>query len=578
MRATGSSLIWYAWALAVATIVAVTACAPLGSTAPDRGAANGGPPTPAAPKSITLVFAVERPAALAKLNAGLRGNQRWWWIVNAYLTGLDHTGAPQPMLAEEVPSLDRGTWRVNPDGTSETLYRVRPAARWHDGNPVLAKDFLFAWEVYLDPEFPTADRTVEKLIANIATADDRTLVIRWKEPYVGADAIGAPSLEPLPTHLLAELYRADKQAFVDGRHWTSEFVGAGPFRVEEWVSGSGQIIVGAHDGYALGRPQIDRIFIRFTEDRNAVLAGVLAGTIDVALGDTIDTQGAVILREQWESQGAGTVGITQGTQRYLTFQLRDLPHTQPAVRSKPVRKALAHAIDREAMANMQPPGFLVVAHYPIALDDRFYSAVGRSVPKSAYDPALAGRLLSDAGYRSGPDSVRRDASGDRLDVPILTSAGHESETIATVILDNWRAVGVEGEMSVIPATRARDREYQSTFRGATHKSWITRFDQLLWVSDQIPSGGNRWAGSNWGGYSTPETDDLARRVLTTLDVPQRERVVVELMRIWSDDVAAVPFLYNTEYIVAARGLGAFDVAVSPAQGAHTWSIHRWTKQ
>lgn len=299
------------------------------------------------------------------------------------------------------------------------------------------------------------------------------------------------------------------------------------------------------------------------------------GAIHVALGDTIDTQAAIILRDQWEAQGAGIVGITQGSQRYLTFQFRDLPGSQPAVRDGQVRKALAQGLDREALAGMQPPGFLLVGHYPMALNDRFYPAVERAVPKYTYDPAVAGRLLDEAGYRRGGEAVRRSAAGERLDVPILTSAGPENEGMVAAILENWRSVGVDGGVAVIPAARATDRQYQSTFRGATLKSWITRLDQLLWVSELAPNVANRWTGSNWGGYSTPETDDLARRVVGTLDPRERERVTVELIRRWTDDVAAVPFLYNTEYIVAARNVSGFDIAVSPAQGAHTWTIYKW---
>src|SRR5207244_2031750 len=170
------------------------------------------------------------------------------------------------------------------------------------------------------------------------------------------------------SHLLEEVYRTTKPAFVDGKYWSSEFVGAGPFRVEQWVPSEQQFVFAAHDGFALGRPQIDRITVKVIDDDNAVLAAILAGTVDVWFEDMPPSM-ALLLREQWEAQGKGTVGVTQGAQRYLAFQLRDLPSTQPGLRDARVRRALGSAIDREGLAAAQPPGFTPAAYYPMSFSD-----------------------------------------------------------------------------------------------------------------------------------------------------------------------------------------------------------------
>src|SRR5436309_13359106 len=47
----------------------------------------------------------------------------------------------QPWMAEEFPSMEKGTWRVNPDGTMVTTYHLRPNIKWHDGTTVSSKDF-----------------------------------------------------------------------------------------------------------------------------------------------------------------------------------------------------------------------------------------------------------------------------------------------------------------------------------------------------------------------------------------------------------------------------------------------------
>ena len=47
-------------------------------------------------------------------------------MFNSFLTIRNDTGAPTPYLAEAVPQLNTDTWRVYPDGTMDTTYRLKP--------------------------------------------------------------------------------------------------------------------------------------------------------------------------------------------------------------------------------------------------------------------------------------------------------------------------------------------------------------------------------------------------------------------------------------------------------------------
>src|SRR4051794_13978845 len=71
-----------------------------------------------------------------------RGTQR---AFNAGLALNDNRELPQPYLAEALPQLNTEAWRVFPDGRMETSYRLRSNLAWHDGAPLTAADFVFAW-------------------------------------------------------------------------------------------------------------------------------------------------------------------------------------------------------------------------------------------------------------------------------------------------------------------------------------------------------------------------------------------------------------------------------------------------
>jgi len=89
--------------------------------------------------------------------------------------------------------------------------------------------------------------------------------------------------QPLPRHLLEEPYVTSKGTLSQLPFWTTDFVGSGPYKIQEWVQGSHAILV-ANDNYVMGRPKIDRIEVKFIPSSPTLVANVLAGTVQMPLG------------------------------------------------------------------------------------------------------------------------------------------------------------------------------------------------------------------------------------------------------------------------------------------------------
>src|SRR3972149_10028816 len=82
-----------------------------------------------------------------------------------------------PVLAEELPSVKKGTWKIDMQKKSMiTVYKLRPGLKWHDGKPYTSKDFEFGWEIAKHPEFPMPDRLGPEMISQNAKPDDRPIV------------------------------------------------------------------------------------------------------------------------------------------------------------------------------------------------------------------------------------------------------------------------------------------------------------------------------------------------------------------------------------------------------------------
>src|SRR5438093_12724640 len=136
-------------------------------------------------------------------------------LFGAALALSDGHGDPRPYLAEVLPQLNTDSWRVNADGTMDTVWRLRAGLTWHDGAPLTAEDFLLGWRVYTAPGLTAYFRpSPQELVEAVQALDERTLLIRWRTPYAGAAAVVLEELDPLPAHLLQSdvtMYRDDPE-------------------------------------------------------------------------------------------------------------------------------------------------------------------------------------------------------------------------------------------------------------------------------------------------------------------------------------------------------------------------------
>src|SRR5262249_5671587 len=114
-------------------------------------------------------------------------------------------------------------------------------------------------------------------------------------------------LPPLPAHILRQsLGTVDPLEFSNLPFWSTEYVGAGPYKLTKWEPGT--FVEGeAFDGHVLGRPKIDRFHAVFTPDPNTALASLLAGEVHYVGQFVLASDHGDTLEQQWGATQAGTV-------------------------------------------------------------------------------------------------------------------------------------------------------------------------------------------------------------------------------------------------------------------------------
>ena len=482
-----------------------------------------------------------------------------------------------PVLAEELPSVKKGTWKIDTQKkTMVTVYKLRPGLTWHDGKPYTSKDFEFGWQIAKHPEFPMPDRLVPELISKIETPDDRTIVIHWNDLYNEAYAIQYTHVRAFPRHLLQEAFTAgDMKAFANLPFWNKNFVGVGPYRVVEWDAGT-RMELEAFKDFTLGRPKIERVTYKTVEDTNTNLAAVLAGEVDLCMRSTISFDGAMILREQWEKPGKGKIYISPASWSWL-----NLSRDNPWFSDVKVRRALLHAIDREAMVENLFKGEKIVSHVPLSRVRKSYKKALATATLYKYHPETAKKLLAEAGWKPGSDGVLVNSKGERMEFEFrVTAERRDYEQAQAIIADYWKKVGVRTNIKNLPNRLLNAAENRNRWPGAfigahnvTVEEWQERFH-----TKNIPSAENKFALENVSGWNDPRKDAILDELNSIITPARSEQLQIEFLKMFSDALPHLPLYYSPEVLVAKKGLtGITPRQESGGQNSSSWNMYQWDK-
>lgn len=504
----------------------------------DTGAdAPGGRPSPGAtstaavqPEGATLRWAVREPSGIvppmAIDSAGLL-------IVDALfdsLTAVAEDGTVQPRAAVAWDHADRGRrWE----------FTLRPGARYHDGTPVTAEDFVRSWSMTVDQGMTgphlkdvVGYRSVRSgradTLSGVRATGERTLEVRLTSPNMDLPAIVAhPSLGPMPSAALEQ-----------GAEFADRPVGNGPYRmVEPWAHGQ-FIRVARVDEWRNGRrvrssDRVREIVFRAI-DPDAGYVGFQQGRIDVApvpagaLEQARRTYGAAL-----DGRGPGVVDAPEPSLYFLGMNVAQEPWDDPEV-----RRALSRAIDRRALVG--------------ADRDRQLDAARSLVPLSL--PGASGQFCDTCLHLpSLAESAFRRAGLTQITLSYDEGGGHEQ--IVRQIRADLAAVGVDAELRAVPfdgylaALEAGDL-------GLYRFGWQAQYATAGAMLEPVVGSGapaEPGDGANYGGYASQEVDDLLAEARTAATFEERAGLWAQAERVAQRDQAVVPlFTYRQRTAISRR--------------------------
>jgi len=450
------------------------------------------------------------------------------------------------MLCVELPDLAKGTAQdiITPSGKEgrALTYRIDPQARWGDGVPISAQDVLFTWKVGRQNETGVTNFELFRRIEDVRIVDDKTFTLIVDERT--CEYQGMNDLEILPAHLEAEAASDPanyRNRSLYERDTTNKGLWAGPYLVKSTQPGA-SVILERNPQWWGKSPNFDEIEIRAVENTAALMANLLSGDIDMIAGEVgLSLDQALSFQERVKDRF--TFVYTPG----LIYEHIDLNLDNPVLQDVRVRRALLHAIDRDALsqrlfAGRQPP-----AHGTVNPQDEVFF---KDVPRYAYDPAKAKALLDEAGFRPGPGGVRQNANGEPLRLEFLTTAGNKTrELVQQVLQSMWSEVGIQAQLRAEPPRIFFSETLNHrTFQAMGMFAWISSPRNIPWTtlhSSMIPSDSNGWGGQNYPGYASAEMDGILDRLKFECEPARNQALWNRLQTLYAEDLPALPLYFRS---------------------------------
>ncbi|MCP4687938.1 MAG: peptide ABC transporter substrate-binding protein [Desulfobacterales bacterium] len=516
------------------------------------------------------------------------------------LASFDRNGKLVLFLAEETPTLENGGLAA--DGRSVT-WKLKKNVKWSDGKPFTADDVLFTWRFVTNPDVKAASAALYSTVEAVEVISPHSVKIlfkdvnpAWSIPFVGIQGV------ILPRHLFMSYNGAN----VHDAPANALPAGTGPYRVTPpGVKPQEILLLGAQiieTNKIIFEPnpyfrEPDKPFFRrivFKGGGTVKEAGRLVmqlGEIDFAydLGSLpmddlkrLQTAGHGRLFINFGSKVDRIVlNRTDPNRETADGERSSLEHPHPLFGNKKVRQALAHAINRPAIAGLygltgKPTHNNLVAPPQYNSPHLFYE----------FDLEKAKSLLDGEGWIDEDGDGVREKGDLKMKIVFQTYISAAAQKAQQIVKMDLESIGIEVELKIVdssimfgPGEVNPDsiRRFNADIQEFQRRSVSPDPASLmrLWLCGQIPQKTNNWTGANYERWCNPEYDALYHRSTTEIDSEKRRELFIRMNDMLVEDVAMIPIVFLAE----AHGVGSDirGVDLTPWD-ANTWNIKDWRRE
>lgn len=457
------------------------------------------------------------------------------------LTRINLDNKPENAMAEDI--------KVSDDQKTYT-FTIRDDAKWTNGDPVIAKDFEYAWKWALDPANKSAYAYQLYYLKGGQAFNEGT----GKVEDVGVKAIDEKTLEvtltnPTPYFLeLTAFYTylpVNSKIAEANKDWANDagenYTTNGPFKLASWKHGDNIVLEKNKDYWDADTVKLNSIKMIMVNDTNTEISMFDNGELDWAGSPTgnLPQDALPALKEDGSLHTESIAGI-------YNYKLNT---TAEPFNNVNIRKAFALAINRQELIDNvaqggQLPAMAIVPPTMFPENEKGYFK--DNDVKKAKEYLQKG--LEELGYK---DVSELPAVG----LSFNTDDGHQK--IAQAIQDMWKKnLGVEVTLDN-SEWKVYIEKVQALDYNIARMGWLGDFNDAINFLELYYS---KDGGNNDTGWESKEFQQLLDQSATETDAEKRQDILKEAEKVFMDDMAVIPIYFYTNNWVQDENLK--DVAVS----------------
>ncbi len=341
----------------------------------------------------------------------------------------------------------------------KAIIKIKDAAKWSDGVPVTAKDFLRYYLVvghkdYEGVRYGTDYKNVVGMeeyhegkaedISGVKIINDKELEVTFKEFDHSIYWNKGIPFNPIPDHIYKDIPIKEQEAHDATR---KNPLGFGPYVIKEIVPGQ-QVVAEANPYYFGGEPKVKRLEIKMIPS-SQVVAAAKSGEFDI-----VEAFGSDLLPKLKELTNGKVATQYAGQYSYIGFKLGKMDKEKGEVVTDPnakmndkeLRKAMAKAIDKDTineklLFNLSVPVYQVIP--PI-----FKTIYDENFEGHRFNKDEAKKLLDAAGYKdTNNDGIREDKNGQPLKINFAAmTGGATQEPTVQFLIQSWKEIGLDVQL------------------------------------------------------------------------------------------------------------------------------------
>jgi peptide/nickel transport system substrate-binding protein len=406
------------------------------------------------------------------------------------------------------------------------VYQINPKAKWSDGVPISASDFIYNWESQSgNPKYkdvggkaflPAGTSGYNQISSVTGSNGGKTVTVVFSKPFADWKSLFSPMI---PAHV------AQKYGFNNGfqSFGPAVEVSGGPYEIQSYTKGEDLVEV-PNPHYWGPKPHLSKIIFRFILDDNQDAPAIQSGEADMV--------NPVIASVAYADSIKGISNFTASVQNGLEFQHMDFNEANPYLAKLDVREAIALGTNRAQMIQRIVKPIFTVADPSAAsqaqvLNNRIYMPIqpqysNTSSTLGSFDPTKAKQLLAAAGMTMGSDGYFHPnfgpEKGQDLSLSISTTTGVPvRQEIEELFQADMKAIGIKLTIQNYDA---------NTLFGTVGPKGEFDIIEFAWVLSPFPSANQSIycsytnaavCGDNWDHFANAKVDSLFNQALATLN-------------------------------------------------------------